>query len=61
MISALGQEMKVLEALNKGAKNYIIKPFKPNDIIKNINSVIESQQYIQYKKLVKETNYAECS
>ena len=42
MISALGQEMKILEALDKGAKHYIIKPFKEEDVLKKINNVLET-------------------
>lgn len=40
MISALGQEIKIVEALNNGAKQYIIKPFKEEDIIRKITSVL---------------------
>ncbi|MGE4590071.1 MAG: response regulator, partial [Acidaminococcaceae bacterium] len=28
MISALGQELKILEAVNKGANHFIVKPFQ---------------------------------
>lgn len=39
MISALGQEPKILESLNHGAKNYITKPFEPEQIIEAINEL----------------------
>ncbi len=40
MISALGQEMKVVEALNKGARHYILKPFKEYDVISKVDSIL---------------------
>lgn len=39
MISALGQEEFILEALNNGAVNYITKPFEPEQIIDAINEI----------------------
>ena len=40
MISALDQEMKILEALNHGAKQYIVKPFKDTDVLSKIDCVV---------------------
>lgn len=40
MISALGQEIKIIEAIKKGARHYIVKPFKEEDIIKKINFIL---------------------
>lgn len=42
MISALGQEIKIIEALNQGARHYIIKPFKENDIIQKIDGIFKT-------------------
>ncbi|MCX7715536.1 MAG: response regulator [Clostridia bacterium] len=42
MISALGQEMKILEALDKGAKHYIVKPFKNEDVLEKIDAVMDA-------------------
>ena len=42
MISALGQELKIIDALNKGAKHYIVKPFKENDVISKVESVLSN-------------------
>jgi two-component system chemotaxis response regulator CheY len=39
MISALGQEIKIIEAMNKGARNYIIKPFQEKDVINMIADI----------------------
>jgi two-component system chemotaxis response regulator CheY len=39
MCSALGQESLVLEAINAGAKDYIIKPFDPDKVIEMVRRV----------------------
>lgn len=46
MISALSQKVKVLEALNLGAKHYIVKPFKKNQVVEIIESVLEESGYL---------------
>jgi two-component system chemotaxis response regulator CheY len=33
MCSALGQESKVLEAVKAGAKDFVVKPFKPDRVL----------------------------
>lgn len=40
MCSALGQEKLVLEALKLGAEDFIVKPFKPERIMKTISNLI---------------------
>lgn len=40
IISAMGQENLVMEAINVGAKDYILKPFTSSDIIKTIERVL---------------------
>jgi len=40
MISALGQELKIAEALDHGAMQYITKPFQEEDIIRKVETVI---------------------
>lgn len=40
MISAAGQQQKIIEALKIGAEKFITKPFEPNDVISNINSML---------------------
>ena len=42
MCSALGQETLVMEALQAGAKDFIVKPFKPERVIEAITKVINS-------------------
>jgi two-component system, chemotaxis family, chemotaxis protein CheY len=39
MCSALGQESLVLEAINAGAKDYIIKPFDPDMVVEMVKKV----------------------
>jgi two-component system chemotaxis response regulator CheY len=41
MCSALGQETLVTEALQAGAKDFIVKPFKPEAVITTIQKVLE--------------------
>ena len=41
MITAAGQQHKVIEALKLGAKRFITKPFDKEEILKNIEEVLE--------------------
>src|SRR5699024_10784939 len=38
--SAMGQEAMVIEAIKSGAKDFIVKPFKPERIIKTVSSIV---------------------
>ncbi len=40
MISALGQESYVREAVLLGAKTFIVKPFKENHVIETLNKIL---------------------
>lgn len=40
MCSAMGQEAMVVDALKAGAKDFIVKPFKPDRIMKTVNSLL---------------------
>jgi two-component system chemotaxis response regulator CheY len=40
MCSALGQESKVIEALKLGAKNFLVKPFKPDALLEAVDQVL---------------------
>ena len=41
MCSALGQETLVTEALQAGAHDFIVKPFKPDSVINTLKKVLE--------------------
>ena len=40
MCSAMGQESMVIDAIKSGAKDFIVKPFKPDRIIKTVSSIV---------------------
>lgn len=40
MCSAMGQESMVIEAIKSGAKDFIVKPFKPDRILKTVTSIV---------------------
>ncbi len=41
MCSALGQETLVTEALQAGAADFIVKPFKPDAVLETLRQVLE--------------------
>ncbi len=43
MCSALGQETLVTEAIQAGAKDFIVKPFKPDAVIDTLKKVLEKE------------------
>jgi two-component system chemotaxis response regulator CheY len=40
MCSALGQESLIAESIEAGAKDFIVKPFQPNKVLKVVRSVL---------------------
>ncbi|MFH1811996.1 MAG: response regulator [Pseudomonadota bacterium] len=42
MCSALGQESLVMEAIEAGAKDFIVKPFKSEDVLNVVHKVLGS-------------------
>ena len=38
MCSAMGQESMVMDAVRSGAKDFIVKPFKPDRVLKTVTS-----------------------
>lgn len=44
MCSALGQETLVMEAIQAGAKDFIVKPFKPDAVVTTLAKVIEKSE-----------------
>ena len=43
MCSALGQESLVMEALQAGALDFIVKPFKPDAVLSTLRKVAEKE------------------
>jgi two-component system chemotaxis response regulator CheY len=43
MCSALGQETLVMEAIQSGAKDFIVKPFKPESVIVTLRKALEKE------------------
>lgn len=44
MVSALGQEALVMEALEAGAKDYVVKPFKPEAVLETLRKIAEKEE-----------------
>jgi two-component system chemotaxis response regulator CheY len=40
MVSAVGQQLMVLNSIKSGARHFIVKPFKEDDLLKNIDEVL---------------------
>jgi two-component system chemotaxis response regulator CheY len=43
MCSALGQETLVTEAMEAGARDFIVKPFKPDSVIETLKNLLEKE------------------
>ena len=44
MCSALGQETLVMEALQAGARDFIVKPFKPDSVLATLAKILEKAE-----------------
>lgn len=42
IVSAMGQENLIMEAIHAGAKDYILKPFTPEEIIKTAEHILST-------------------
>jgi len=40
MCSAMGQETMVIDAIRSGAKDFIVKPFKPDRVLKTVSTIL---------------------
>ena len=43
MCSALGQETLVMEAIQAGAKDFIVKPFKPESVVATLRKALDKE------------------
>ena len=43
MISAMGQETLVMEAIHAGARDYLLKPFSTEEILKTLSHVLQDR------------------
>ena len=43
MCSALGQETLIMESLNAGALDFIVKPFKPDSVLSTFGRILEKE------------------
>jgi two-component system, chemotaxis family, chemotaxis protein CheY len=41
MVSAMGQEVFIREAVIQGAKSFIVKPFKEDHVVRTLNKILE--------------------
>lgn len=46
IISAMGQETLVMEAINVGAKDFILKPFSAKDVLKTVERTLLGEEYV---------------
>lgn len=42
MVSAMGQQTMVIEAIKQGAKDFVVKPFEKSRVLQAIDNVIKS-------------------
>jgi two-component system chemotaxis response regulator CheY len=42
MCSAMGQQALVVEAIQQGARDFIVKPFQPSNVLEAVSKVLQS-------------------
>jgi two-component system chemotaxis response regulator CheY len=47
IISAMGQENLVMEAINVGARDYILKPFSATDVLRTVERALLNEDHAQ--------------
>jgi two-component system chemotaxis response regulator CheY len=53
MISAMEQENLVMEAINAGARDYLLKPFSAAELLKTIDRLFSSEEQLTEKSMAK--------
>lgn len=41
MVSAMGQQEMIVDAIQSGAKDFVVKPFQPSNVISAINKLLK--------------------
>jgi two-component system chemotaxis response regulator CheY len=41
MVSAMGQQEMIVDAIQAGAKDFIVKPFQPSNVLNSINKLLK--------------------
>jgi two-component system chemotaxis response regulator CheY len=41
MVSAMGQQEMIVDAIHAGAKDFIVKPFQPSNVLNSINKLLK--------------------
>ena len=54
IISAMGQENLVMEAINVGEKDYILKPFSTEDVLRTIERALTSDELAANRAMQRE-------
>jgi two-component system, chemotaxis family, chemotaxis protein CheY len=54
IISAMGQENLVMEAINVGAKDYLLKPFSSADVVKTIERAFVDEAHSGARPMARE-------
>ena len=54
VISAMGQENLIMEAINVGAKDYILKPFTTEDVLKTLDRALLGEQHVLGRSVPRE-------
>ena len=54
IISAMGQESLVMEAINVGAKDYVLKPFSSMDVLKTLERALLDESQLMNRKAFSE-------
>ena len=44
MVSAMGQQALVVEAIQAGAKGFVVKPFEPEQLVEEVKRIVESHE-----------------
>ena len=61
MCSAMGQQAMVIESIQAGAKDFIVKPFQAERVIEAVKKVVGEGSYLPEKQTVMPSSLQYCS